>query len=167
MNASANAVRVAPRPTAVTAEVDDFMHSPFRDILTTSCPVRRPSLPGFMIAASNIFNRNRYNNSVAGSGFKRQITRRNEKINRMTRDFEAVLIDDFVTCPTQHGIHNIRVFVTTIEGFRGNMLGLFFRKPLETVLQKVHAITRFARERFRFPPVPSARKCRAACWFPP
>ncbi len=104
MNASANAVRIAPSPATIAAEIDDLMND----------------LPG--------------NDPVAHLGHKRQIDGGNEKIDGMAGDLESVLVDDFVTCSAQDGIHDILLFVTAIKDFRRNMLLLFLRKPMDTIL---------------------------------
>ncbi len=108
MDSSANAMRIAPAPASVAAEICDFMDD----------------IPG--------------NDLVAGFRLQRQIDGGNEKIDGVTDDLEAVFVDDFILGTSENGVDRISFFVATIDNFRRNVLFLFLRKPLKTGLQHVH-----------------------------
>ena len=108
MNSSANTMRIAPAPTAVAAEIVDFVND----------------IPG--------------NDLITGFRFQWQIARGNEKIDGVTDNLETVFVDDFILSASEDGVDGISFFVATIDDFRRNMLFLFLRKPLKSGLQHVH-----------------------------
>ncbi len=67
-------MRITPGPTSVAAEVDDFVNDIVR------------------------------NDLIADLGNERQVDGVNEKIDGMTGNFEAVLVDDFILGTAENGI---------------------------------------------------------------